>query len=116
MMYSNNDWRYYLEHQLEQSDDYLAHYGVKNMKWGKRKQKNSRLYNIASNSIANTIGDTIVNNTVKTMKKTGKTMKQKIADYKKKKKKKLSNPLAPKNQTVEVISFKDKKTGKDWKK
>ena len=32
-MYSKNDYRYYLEHRLAESDDYLAHYGVKGMKW-----------------------------------------------------------------------------------
>ena len=32
-MYSKNDYRYYLENQLTYSDDYLAHYGVKGMKW-----------------------------------------------------------------------------------
>lgn len=36
-MYSKNDYRYYLEHRLSYSDDYLAHYGVKGMKWNKRK-------------------------------------------------------------------------------
>lgn len=36
-MYSKNDYRYYLEHRLEESDDYLAHYGVKGMKWRKHK-------------------------------------------------------------------------------
>ena len=36
-MYSKNDYRYYLEHRLSNSDDYLAHYGVKGMKWNKRK-------------------------------------------------------------------------------
>lgn len=36
-MYSKNDYRYYLEHRLEESDDYLAHYGVKGMKWHKHK-------------------------------------------------------------------------------
>jgi len=35
-MYSNNDYRYYLEHRLAESDDFLAHYGVKGMKWKKR--------------------------------------------------------------------------------
>lgn len=30
-MYSNNDFRYYKE------DNYLAHYGIKGMKWKKRK-------------------------------------------------------------------------------
>ena len=36
-MYSKNDYRYYLEHRLMESDDYLAHYGVKGMKWHKHK-------------------------------------------------------------------------------
>ena len=36
-MYSKNDYRYYLENQLARSDDFLAHYGVKGMKWRKRK-------------------------------------------------------------------------------
>ena len=35
-MYSKNDYRYYLEHRLLVSDDYLAHYGVIGMKWGVR--------------------------------------------------------------------------------
>ena len=34
-MYSKNDYRYYLENQLMHSDDFLAHYGVKGMKWRK---------------------------------------------------------------------------------
>lgn len=36
-MYSRNDYRYYLENHLMHSDDYLAHYGVKGMKWKKRR-------------------------------------------------------------------------------
>lgn len=36
-MYSKNDYRYYLENQLAHSDDFLAHYGVRGMKWRKRK-------------------------------------------------------------------------------
>ena len=32
-MYSKNDYRYYLEHRLMMSDNFLAHYGVKGMKW-----------------------------------------------------------------------------------
>lgn len=35
-MYSKNDYRYYLEHRLMESNDFLAHYGVKGMKWKKR--------------------------------------------------------------------------------
>ena len=36
-MYSKNDYRYYLENQLTYSDDFLAHYGVKGMKWKQHK-------------------------------------------------------------------------------
>ena len=36
-MHSRNDYRYYLEHQLMMSGDFLAHYGVKGMKWHKKK-------------------------------------------------------------------------------
>lgn len=35
-MYSKNDYRYYLEHRMRE-ENYLAHYGVKGMKWNKRK-------------------------------------------------------------------------------
>lgn len=46
-MYSRNDYRYYLEHRLEESDDYLAHYGVKGMKWKHHKNGlNTELNNI----------------------------------------------------------------------
>lgn len=41
-MYSKNDYRYYLEHQLLVSDDYLAHYGVLGMKWGVRHDEQRR--------------------------------------------------------------------------
>lgn len=37
-MYSKNDYRYYREHRLMHSEDFLAHYGVKGMKWRKHKQ------------------------------------------------------------------------------
>ena len=40
-MYSKNDYRYYLERRLAKSDDFLAHYGIKGMKWKKRKKQPS---------------------------------------------------------------------------
>ena len=36
-MYSDNDYRYYLEHRLQESEDILMHYGVKGMKWRRHK-------------------------------------------------------------------------------
>lgn len=39
-MYSKNDYRYYLEQRLMQSNDFLAHYGIKGMKWKNHKLKN----------------------------------------------------------------------------
>ncbi len=36
-MYNRNDYRYYLERRLYESDDFLAHYGVKGMKWKQHK-------------------------------------------------------------------------------
>lgn len=37
-MYSKNDYRYYLEHRIVE-DNYLAHYGVKGMKWKQHLKK-----------------------------------------------------------------------------
>ena len=42
-MYSKNDYRYYLENRLMHSDDFLAHYGVKGMKWKHHKAGNNDL-------------------------------------------------------------------------
>lgn len=42
-MYSKNDYRYYLDNQLAHSDDFLAHYGIKGMKWKKHKGSNQPL-------------------------------------------------------------------------
>lgn len=50
-MYSKNDYRYYLEHQLMMSDDYLAHYGVMGMKWGVR--NDNQIASLSSKHAAN---------------------------------------------------------------
>lgn len=50
-MYSRNDYRYYLEHRLMMSDDYLAHYGVMGMKWGVR--NDNRIAALSSKRSAN---------------------------------------------------------------
>lgn len=52
-MYSKNDYRYYLEHQLMMSDDYLAHYGVMGMKWGVR--NDNRIAKLSSRHSKNDI-------------------------------------------------------------
>ena len=154
-MYSKNDYRYYLEHRLAESDDYLAHYGVKGMKWKNRKDSSYRMEStlLTGSGLSRTIADIGVNNYKQKQAKTisnnvanaisigsGKTVKstsnyskkkeslKKVNDdnqrgqnrtkqFKKKKaKKRFKNPLAPKNQKVTVESFKDRKTGIDYKK
>lgn len=42
-MYSKNDYRYYLDNRLMHSDDFLAHYGVRGMKWKHRKGGNPEI-------------------------------------------------------------------------
>lgn len=49
-MYNKNDYRYYLENQLIHSDDFLAHYGVKGMKWKKHLKRSIQS---GSNTTAN---------------------------------------------------------------
>ena len=45
-MYSKNDYRYYLEHRMVE-DNYLAHYGVKGMKWKQHlKRKFDQNFNV----------------------------------------------------------------------
>lgn len=41
-MYSKNDYRYYLEHRMAE-ENYLAHYGVKGMKWKHKKNSSGDL-------------------------------------------------------------------------
>lgn len=102
-MYSKNDYRYYLENQLIHSDDFLAHYGVKGMKWHKRKLKNPLAPKNQKVEVTDLKNE-----------KTGEVYKSS-----KKKVKKSKNPLAPKNQKVEVITNKKKKRSKkeaNWNK
>lgn len=47
-MYSKNDYRYYLDNQLAHSDDFLAHYGVKGMRW---KHRNSAAQTVADDQL-----------------------------------------------------------------
>ena len=173
-MYSKNDYRYYLENQLIHSDDFLAHYGVKGMKWKHRKHdvtfernidpttggKEYRIdfnkhdgghrkggwsdgvgvrytpknkYTNRSISIYDTTRtkwDKKADDYVYENKKRGRLTKTRAEDgleyrldlSKKKKNKankkkfKIKNPLAPKNQKVEIVSFKDQRTGVDYKK
>lgn len=80
-MYSKNDYRYYLESRLSDSDDFLAHYGVKGMKWKHHLKK-------AANSIGEFIhpsptvtfddGSTVKLNN-KTRSRTGKLTKKKLS-------------------------------------
>ena len=122
-MYSKNDYRYYLEHQLMYSDDYLAHYGVKGMKWKKRKGRDIlRKLSGADDFERNmylTFGkehaEGIAHRTKRAAEKTNSAMLKSI--------KKQNSPmhrlkegLKPKKKKVEIISFKDQRTGKDYKK
>ena len=74
-MYSKNDYRYYLENQLAHSDDFLAHYGVKGMKW---KQHKKGLEDLISNNAGKLFGSGIhpiaydKNGMLRTASKTGK--------------------------------------------
>lgn len=110
-MYSKNDYRYYLEHRLEESDDYLAHYGVKGMKWKHHLKR-------AANSIGEffhpkpTItfdSPTVYSNNelVRAAQKSANKAKYAENDKKRRKKK-----LAPKNQKITVITSPKRKRSK----
>ena len=112
-MYSKNDYRYYLENQLIHSDDFLAHYGVKGMKWKHRKKssepdkwtsdgKISREwwdYNSTTSQKINSRGNSVKN-----------VAEGAVNNYKKQEAKNT------KKSKVDIISFKDQKTGKEYKK
>jgi len=118
-MYSKNDYRYYLENQLMHSDDYLAHYGVKGMKW--RKHKAGDILRKLSGaddferSMYLTFGkehaEGITNNTQRAVEKTNSAMLKSI--------KKQNSPmhrlkegLKPKHQKVEIITSPKRKRSK----
>ena len=52
-MYSKNDYRYYLEYRIAE-DNYLAHYGVKGMKWKHHKKTASDALNTIGSKISDT--------------------------------------------------------------
>ena len=57
-MYSKNDYRYYLEHRLAESDDFLAHYGVKGMKWKQHlKKKFNSTFDTWNSKYSDTTGE-----------------------------------------------------------
>ena len=78
-MYSRNDYRYYLERRLIESDDFLAHYGVKGMKWKNHKKKVQDIIQLSNNKI-NSVGELVnsqANDAGQFAKKTGKTINKK---------------------------------------
>lgn len=111
-MYSKNDYRYYLEHRLAESDDYLAHYGVKGMKWKHHLKK-------TVNSISEffhpkptvTFEEPTVYSNNKIVRNAQKAAhKTDMAQRSQKKKRKIS--LKPKNQKVTVITDSKRKRSK----
>ena len=60
-MYSKNDYRYYLEHRMAE-ENYLAHYGVKGMKW--HKHIKGEIDNIKYDLQQRQIGEVAKGNTV----------------------------------------------------
>lgn len=123
-MYSKNDYRYYLEHRLEESDDYLAHYGVKGMKWKKHKGRDILRKLSGANDFERNMyltfgkehAEGITYNTQRAAEKTNSAMLKSI--------KKQNSPihrlkegLKPKNQKAEVVTSPKRKRSKkesDW--
>lgn len=116
-MYSKNDYRYYLEHRLEESDDYLAHYGVKGMKWRKHKVNRTdgtdwiRSAYDPKHSVGGIHG---LENLARHLPHAARSE----AEYVKEQRKpinRLKRAIRPKRKKIEVISFKDQRTGKEYK-
>lgn len=122
-MYSRNDYRYYLEHRLEESDDYLAHYGVKGMKWRKHKSsfnpfntpiaqqekvkehvatKNQQIGFVAEDA------NKAVGRSVRKQRSLPYVLKEKAQN----KGKRVKKSLAPKHQKVEIITSPKRKRSK----
>ena len=103
---------------------YLIHYGVKGMKWKNRKDSSYRMEStlLTGSGLSRTIADIGVNDYKQkkvnddNQRGENRTKQFKEKSSKKAKKKKFKNPFAPKNQKVTIESFKDEKTGIDYKK
>lgn len=122
-MYSRNDYRYYLENQLFTSDDYLAHYGVKGMKWRKHKssfnpfntpiaqQEKVKEHVATKNQQIGFVAEDVnkaVGRSVRKQRSLPYVLKEKARS----KRKKFKNPLAPKHQKVEIITSPKRKRSK----
>ena len=139
-MYSKNDYRYYLENQLIHSDDFLAHYGVKGMKWKHHKKLSNSLLNNMEIAMYDTaiIGKSnstpakarnekrkhSLNNTYDANYKGRMRTKQfkgesseysRESEYNSKKNNFPSSTLKSKKQKVEVTELKNTKTGEKYK-
>ena len=126
-MYSKNDYRYYLEHRMAE-DNYLAHYGVKGMKWKHHKKKLSTnelresehaqvdAWNARVRETKGKMDPVEAIGRTSALYTTAKMREESYPQAKVKKVinkvKKSKNPLAPKNQKVEIITDKKKKRTK----
>lgn len=121
-MYSKNDYRYYLEHRMAE-ENYLAHYGVKGMKWHKHKNGDrGLLYKLFGEDIdrkaQSVFGGESSRNRTKHVRDTGKKINNIVINSIKEQNKpvnKLKKKLKPKNQKVEVTDLKNEKTGEVYK-
>lgn len=101
-MYGKNDYRLYLEHRLAESNDYLAHYGVKGMKWKHRKGGNTIHIPIITDL------DAPARRAVQEYK-----VQQEVQRAEDKKlKNRIKKKLKPKNQKVTVITDSKRKRSK----
>ena len=126
-MYSKNDYRYYLEHRMSE-ENHIAHFGIKGMKWRNRKDSSYRLESalLTGSGVSRIAADVGVNNARKEQASSisnndNQNRQDKSKQLKKKSKKtstskKRKKLFTPKNRKVDIESFKDEKTGIDYKK